>query len=257
MRASDLLDITLFALIAWVAYATGWQTNELCWGLWITSLLCGWLTILVSVARTLLHVTAVVPLAPADLIGDSPLGGFHRRKLAAKVPELTALIPQELRSGVLVAGALGIGLFVTFHFSMFHFIHGALMSVFVRIEPASLFGPNSYINADLGTILPHLIGAYWPMIVCTVISRRAVILAGNPGENLHGIYRSVIKMHLFILLSAALGFIGASYGKEAYDQITLGILLFFFFFPWRRRSAEPPFPPATAKSPSLRPPAVK
>jgi len=240
MRLAALLDIGLFALTAYVAYAADWQINELCWGLWITSLLCGWLTITVAIARTLLHVTGVVTLPSEALVDDSPLGGFARRKVSPKTQDLTRLLPQQWQGTILSLGAVLLGLFVTFHFSMFHAIHGALMSVFVRMEPAHLFGPNGYINADFSMILIYLLGAYWPMVVSTVISRHRLILKGNPGANLREIYRGVVKMHIFIILAALLGIVGGLYGKERYDQIVLGLLLFLFFFPWPLAAPKPP-----------------
>lgn len=232
MRLAALIDIGLFALTAWVAYAADWQTNELCWGLWMTSLLCGWLTIVVAVARTILHHCGMLSLPDADLVDGSPLGGLAKRKISTRAKDLTISLPEEWRMPLLCMGAVLAGLFVTFHFSMFHVIHGALMSVFVRMEPAHLFGPNGYINADFSAVLAYLFGAYWPMVVSTVISRHVQILTGNPGANLRGIYHGVIRMHIFIILAALLGVFGAWYGQAIYDRIILGVLLFLFFFPW-------------------------
>lgn len=232
MRLAVLIDLGLFAVTAWVAYAAQWQTNELCWGLWLTSLLCGWLTIVVAVARTILHVTGWWPLAAEALVDGTPLGGLNRRRVTSRAQDLTRLLPEPWRTPLLAGGAVLLGLFVAAHFSFFHVVHAALMSVFVRMEPASLFGPNGFVNADFGVVLGHLLNAYWPMVASTVICRSQLIFRGNPGTNLHGIYRGVVRMHLFIILAALLGFVGALYGREWYDRVVLGVLLFLFFFPW-------------------------
>lgn len=233
------MNYLLFLLTSAVAYYGGWQTNQLCWGLWVTSLTLGWLTIIVSILRVVLHGFNLVPLSPEDLTYGSPLGGFRRKAPSEKeaAQDLSQLVPQPWRAPLLGLFALLLGTFVTFHFTMFHGIHGALLSIFVRMEPASLFGPNGYINADFSAILGHLLGLYWPMIVCTLIARRHTLFSGNPGANLQGIYRSVVKMHIFILLSAFLGVLGAAYGPAVYDQVVLFVLLFLFYYPWERKRA--------------------
>lgn len=223
-----LFDLFAFAVTACIAFTLEWKPNELCWGLWISSLTVGWVVIVFSILRTLLHVAGIVPLSAEDL-GSGSLAGYFRRSAAGQpkdsAPDRTAVWPAALVS----LGAAGLGLFAWFHFTMFHVIHGLLMSVFIRMEPEHLFGPNGFINADFGEILPYLMANYWAMVLGTLIARRRNIVAGNPGENIKTIYGSVVRIHIFILLSAFLAFL-VYFGLEVYNQVLLLILLGLFFY---------------------------
>jgi hypothetical protein len=74
-----------------------------------------------------------------------------------------------------------------------------------------------------------------------VTSRWRSILTGNPGRNMTAIYGRVVRMHIFILLSAFLGGMILYYGKKQYDQLILGVLLLLFYFPWSMLKFQPAF----------------
>lgn len=78
---SPILDILAFCLTASMAFLFEWQANQLCWGLWISSLLTGWVVIVSSVLRTLLHLAGVPLLREEDMNekGD-PLSAYFRSK---------------------------------------------------------------------------------------------------------------------------------------------------------------------------------
>ena len=230
---SPILDILAFCLTASMAFLFEWQSNELCWGLWISSLLTGWVVIISSVLRTLLHLAGIPLLREEDLDekGD-PLSAFFRSKtFGSKTND--AKNPIASWPVILVgAGSIAIGAFTWFHFTFFHTVHAMLMSFFLQMEPKNLFGPNGFINADKMVVFDYLITHYWPMILGTFIARRGIILAGNPGLNLKAIYQGVVRIHIFILLSAFLFFL-IYFGIEVYQRVLLLILLFLFFFPIR------------------------
>jgi len=123
-----LFDLFAFAVTAYIAFALEWKPNELCWGLWISSLTVGWVVIVL-----------------------------------------------------------------------------------------------------------YLMANYWAMILGILIARRRQILAGNPGENIKAVYSSVVRIHIFILLSAFLSFL-VYFGFEIYNQVLLLILLGLFFY--TRRSPQ-------------------
>ncbi len=139
--SSRLFDALAFLLTAFFAFKFDWQANELCWGLWISSLLTGWAVILSSVVRTLLYLGGVPLLREEDLQekGD-PLSAYFRSKtLSTKIS--SAKNPIASWPTLLVAvGALGIGVFTWFHFTFFHTVHAMLMSFFLQMEPLDLFG---------------------------------------------------------------------------------------------------------------------
>lgn len=161
------------------------------------------MVIISSVLRTLLHLVGIPLLREEDLDekGD-PLSAFFRSKtFGSKTKD--AKNPIASWPVILIgAGSIGIGAFTWFHFTFFHTVHALLMSFFLQMEPKNLFGPNGFINADKMVVFDYLITHYWPMILGTFIARRGIILAGNPGLNLKVIYQGVVRIHVFILLSA-------------------------------------------------------
>jgi hypothetical protein len=81
---SRLLDILAFLLTALFAFKFNWKANELCWGLWISSLLTGWVVIISSVLRALLHLAGIPLLREEDLDekGD-PIRIFRRQRASS------------------------------------------------------------------------------------------------------------------------------------------------------------------------------
>ncbi len=223
-----------FLLTAGMAFTFEWQANELCWGLWISSLLTGWVVIISSVFRTLLHLAGTPLLRKEDLDekGD-PLSAFFRTKAFGSKTIESKKNPMASWPSIMMAiGTIAIGAFTWFHFTFFHTIHALLMSFFLQMEPKTLFGPNGFINADRYDIFNYLVTNYWAMILGTFIARRGIILGGNPGLNVKAIYGGVMRIHFFILLSGFLFFL-IYFGIEVYQRILLLILLFLFFFPIR------------------------
>ena len=232
-----LLDLLFFSLTTYVAYSCGWQVNELCWQFWLASLLCGWLVIVISIIRTLLHVSFILPLPSANLVNGSPLGGMRKQPASSEADLFRKITPPW---GALLFSffTLALGVFVAFHFTFFHFVQAVFMTIFVPIEPRSLFNPDT--RASFGDIIRYLLVVYWPLVIFVLISRWRLFAKGNPGSNLRVIYGSVVRMHIFILLSAFLGGVVLHYGKQQYDQLLLGILLFLFYFPWPLLKAGAP-----------------
>jgi len=236
---SPLLDILAFCLTASMAFLFEWQANEMCWGLWSSSLLTGWVVIISSVLRTLLHLAGIPLLREKDLDekGDPLSAFFHSKTFGSKTND--AKNPRASWPSILIAvGSVGIGAFTWFHFTFFHTVHALLMSFFLQMEPKNLFGPNGFINANQYDLFNYLVTNYWPMILGTFIARREIIFGGNPGINLKTIYQGVVRIHVFILLSAFLFFL-IYFGIEVYQQVLLLILLFLFFFPIRIFRRQP------------------
>jgi hypothetical protein len=216
-----------------MAFLFEWQANEMCWGLWISSLLTGWVVIVSSVLRTLLHLAGIPLLREEDLDekGD-PLSAYFRSKTFSPNTKDTKNPRASWPSILIAVGSVVIGAFTWFHFTFFHTVHALLMSFFLQMEPKNLFGPNGFINANQYDIFNYLLTNYWPMILGTFIARRGIIFGGNPGINLKTIYQGVVRIHVFILLSAFLFFL-IYFGIGVYQRVLLLILLFLFFFPIR------------------------
>ena len=230
---SIFFDLLAFLLTATMAFTFEWQANELCWGLWVSSLLTGWAVILSAILRTILHLAGIPLLREEDLEerGDPLSAYFRSRSFRSKTKDAKNPI-NSLPTIWVAVGTIAIGAFTWFHFTFFHTVHALLMSFFLQMEPKNLFGPNGFINAKQYDIFNYLVRHYWAMIVGTFIARRGIIFGGNPGLNMKAIYQGVVRIHVFILLSAFLFFL-IHFGIGVYQRVLLMILLFLFFFPIR------------------------
>ena len=219
-----------FGLSAVAALAWNWEASDVAWGLWISSLITGWVILASAVLRLGLNAAGIVRLRPEDDPGTNP-----------KVPQVLRALQGGTHAGslgwLIPVGLLAFAAFTWFHFTMFHAILGALMSVFLAAEPAELLGPNGYINADFTDVLVHLIRAYLAIIAATIVTRWRSIAQGNPVQRMQSIYSAVIRLHVFVLLSGFLSFV-AVFGRQAYQQVMVLTLLFLCYFPFERLSAR-------------------
>ncbi len=63
-----LLDLLAFAAGLGMAWAFGWQAKDLVWGLWLSSLVVGYTTIVVGIGRGV-FVASQAPGKPASPVG--------------------------------------------------------------------------------------------------------------------------------------------------------------------------------------------
>ncbi|MFY9341442.1 MAG: DUF6498-containing protein, partial [Planctomycetota bacterium] len=121
--ATDVaLDVGGFVLGLGLSLALGWRTTDLVWGLWLSSLVIGFLSLLVGIA------------------GASPRG----------VPPVAALALKVF----LVA-------FFAVHFGMFHFVHSVFLNAFFPLDAAKdSFGPGlAGYGEVIGRYWPWLLAA--------------------------------------------------------------------------------------------------
>ncbi len=182
-----LLEVVAFTVTLILASVGRWEARDLIWGLWCSSLCVGYAYI----------VTAIV----------------------------AGVVRAEARSRVLFAlGGVGLLAFFTFHFGMFHFVHGTFLNLFFPLveegaSPGSIF---AYLGAALR------IG--WPLVVMSLIARlprfpfAGVDLKGK--DAFAAPYANVVRMHLLIFVFAGLHFAGLS-------RYSIYPVLAAYFFPWR------------------------
>lgn len=204
-RRDVALDALGFAIGLAVSFGLGWQTSDLLWGLWLSSLVVGFTTLVVGVVR-----------APA-------------------------LAP--VRTGSLVAAKIAAVLFFTLHFGLFHFVHSLfLMGLFPPAGVASVSG-NVMRYDSLGAVYGAVLRSGWPWLVAAALAERhalvrawqaalapgTVTVANNPrqGFDAFGPYRNVIRMHLLIFALLFLAMAGAD------GAIACVLVQAAWFFPWR------------------------
>src|SRR5258706_6441353 len=110
--SSALPDLLAFLVGIAVVWVRGWNTTDLIWSLWLTSLVVGYALIVWAVLQPAL-----------ELLG---LGWRHRAEVEAspawKDPKQLALF-----MAIALAGAAFYLVFFTFHFGGFHFIQSPVL----------------------------------------------------------------------------------------------------------------------------------
>lgn len=166
-----------------------WRAEDVIWGLWVCSLTFGYIWLLLFIFQI------VIKSKPSERKGAVFLGAFF---LA----------------------------FFTFHFGVFHLVHGAFLTHFFPIGEIDFFK-----NGPL--VIFFMAGAAvakgWPLILGTFISRwKSLPIHQSEFSHLSGMllpYVNVVRMHLLIFIFAGLSALGL-------DHLALFPILGFYYFPW-------------------------
>lgn len=189
-------ELIAFVLTVICAIAFRWEAKDLIWSLWTSSLCVGYCFIVVTIAASVLS---------ADQPGQLGVFAFF---------------------GLLMLA------FFTFHFGMFHFVHGVFLHHFFPLDPAE---EGSFPN--MAMVFVTCLSLYWPVVLATFISRlpdfksaglTADILSshrGKGGDPFLKPYANVIRMHILIFVFAGL----AAFHVSRYAIFPV---IAFYFFPW-------------------------
>lgn len=202
--------------IAWFAK---WETTDLVWSLWLSSLVVGYSMIVWFSTRTLRE--------------------FISGVLRDKTPgEAKAKI---LGGGFLLCGALFMLAFFTVHFGGFHYGHSVFLSGFFPVEGADDSWPTLHTYW-------LVVKDYWIFLPAAFIAERAGFaekpkakedvavtaeaIAKRKARNAAGgemmaPYKNVIRMHLLIFF-----FAGVSFAKID-GFFVYAVVYAVYFFPWK------------------------
>lgn len=155
-------DLLAFLLGLALAYFLKWETKDLIWSLWLSSLLVGYMTIVISIVK-----------------------GINTKTV------------QSLAGTII--GAVFFLAFFTVHFGMFHFVHSAFLDGFFPVisHPEGI----ARTAPDLSVYWIVLI-SYWPMVIATLIAERRNVLFENKPNNFLAPYVNVVRMHFLIFFFA-------------------------------------------------------
>jgi hypothetical protein len=184
-----LVNLGVFMATAAMAWFMKWQTTDVIWGLWISSLVIGYFWLLSSIFS---------PYYDPD-------EGFSLATIPATIFMLG---------------------FFTFHFGMFHLVHGIFLNNFFPIKEVDFGHRGPVVMLE---IIPVALSKGWPLILGTFITRwKDFPFQKSQKASRHsliGPYVNVIRMHILIFVFGGL--------KAAnLDQYSLIPVLFFYFFPW-------------------------
>jgi hypothetical protein len=157
----DLLALGYSLVLAWLLK---WEVKDLVWGLWLSSFVVGYLTILLTIFGPMIH------------LAKSGAG--------SRV------------AGVAVLGGLFMLAFFTVHFGMFHVVHSVFLNVFFPVEAN---GPRGFPGM---TAYGQVLISYWPFVLGAAVSERANLRVALRTQNFMGPYKNVVRMHLLIFFFA-------------------------------------------------------
>lgn len=224
-------DALAFAGGLVLAWCFQWETRDLVWSLWLSSLVIGYAMIVWSI------------FGPGVFIATK---AWQERRRLGGVPKRSLLAG----SAVVLAGGLFMLAFFTVHFGGFHFVHSVFLNSFFPVEPglAKKFpGPALYwaVFQRYWWFLPAAAVAEraafrfkpaepatppdTPVTAEAVAARKArnVMTRGREG-GIMAPYRNVVRLHLLIFF-----FAGAHYARL--DNFPVYAVVYAaYFFPWRR-----------------------
>ena len=222
------------AFIVWLAVAwySGWNTTDLVWSLWLSSLVVGYAMIVWSVARPGLDVARALHRGRA-IIAPTASG-------ASGAPPAAAV------AGLMAFGALFVLAFFTIHFGGFHYVHSQFLLAFFPIDGETgqrgLAGLSTYAEvfrrywgflpaafiAERGAFLrPAADTAPDVSVTAAAIAARTRANARRPMSGMTAPYRNVMRMHALIFFFAFAHF------ARLENFAVYAVVYTVYFFPWR------------------------
>ena len=218
---SALPDALAFALGLAVARWAGWNTGDLIWSLWLSSLVVGYSTIVWIIGQPAVALAMVVWRSRTD-----PLSS----------PRTAAL----LLALIVFIAALVLAFF-TVHFGGFHYVHSQLLLHFFPID-----APGGATRGWAGkAVYIEIFRRYWIFLPAALISHRAAFMRktleldrdqllqtfAGPGNKNRDIfaepYRNVLRMHALIFFFFLAHFMGLE------NFAVYSVIYVVYFFPWR------------------------
>lgn len=222
-------DALAFAIGLGLAWYFQWETRDLVWSLWLSSLVIGYAMIVWNIFGTGAFI-ATKAWEDRAMLSGAPKG------------------PLAAGGALMLAGGLFLLAFFTVHFGGFHFVHSAFLNSFFPIDPGqarSFPGPALYAE---------VFQRYWWFLPAAAIAERAAFRfkpaepEGPPdtavtaeaiaarharnakaglGGGMMAPYKNVVRLHLLIFFFAAAHF--AKLGSFLVYAVVYAV----YFFPWR------------------------
>jgi hypothetical protein len=219
----DALAFGLGLLFAWWFK---WNTTDLVWSLWLSSLVVGYALIVWQISEPMREL----------------LGGLwsDRRGQSGE-----GVLPKAAVLALFSVGTLFGLAFFTVHFGGFHLVHSIFLGMFFPVQPGK---PMQWPDA---ATYGEVVKLYWWFLPAAFIAERAAFrrtyrdpdVSVTPeaiarrkakGDSMMLPYKNVMRMHLLIFF-----FFGAHFLKlESF--LVYAVVYAVYFFPWRLLRKEPP-----------------
>ena len=223
-------DALAFVAGLGLAWYFQWETRDLVWGLWLSSLLVGYAMIVWGI------------FGPGIFLANKAWEQRADFAVESKGPAVAG-------GAVLLVGGLFMLAFFTVHFGMFHFVHSIFLNSFFPVDPGqgrSFPGPALYWE---------VFQRYWWFLPTAAIAERAAFRltpaepagpediavtaeaiaarqarkakAAFAGGGMMAPYRNVVRLHLLIFFFAAAHF------AKLDNFLVYAVVYAVYFFPWR------------------------
>lgn len=219
-------DLLAFAVSLGMAWQLQWQTKDLVWSLWLSSLLVGYAMIVWTIFSPAIHV-AWKAWSDRELLQGQPKG------------------PMALGGAAYLVGGLFLLAFFTVHFGMFHFVHSVFLNGFFPITGGpGMLGVGGYLAvleqywffvplaalAERKAFRIKEVGAEEPPDTSVKAADIVARKARNSGKGFGGMmapYKNVIRLHLLIFFFAFAHF------SNLDNFAVYAVVYAVYFFPWR------------------------
>lgn len=202
-KKEDLtVEVILFAITAFLAWFLNWETGDLLWSLWLSSL--------VFCVAGVFTAMVMLPFYPSE---SARIYSPQKRRLYR-----LAGLPVALFGAV----------FFAFGFLFFHFLYAYFIYM---LAPLITELPNIFDVPDtlFQEALLGVVKSFWPFALVVLIHERDYfrrVVRSNSPLNVTIPFNRLLKMHLFIFIGTGAIMIGGT-GFFFYMVIML-----VFFFPW-------------------------
>ncbi len=218
-------DALAFAGGLALAWFSAWETKDLVWSLWLSSLLVGYAMIVWNLFR------------PAVSLVTKAWG--DRAEVVAKAPGAVAA-----GGAAYLIGALVMLAFFTVHFGMFHFVHSVFLNSFFPVAAG--------VKEPSLALYYQVLQTYWPFVVVAAVAERSAFRIEAPAEpppdtsvkaadvnrrlatkqktgmaGMAGPYKNVVRLHLLIF------FFAFAHAVKIDNFIVYAVVYAAYFFPWR------------------------
>lgn len=212
------VSLVAFGATAYLAVVQKWSLQEFCWCVWLAGLCYSWTCVVTAVIQIMLT------------------AGSNKKYYDAKVPFMKS-VSREVFVLAIIPVSLLLGFIALYAYSWLFSFYGLFLSVFAAMQPLTLFGPNGFINSDFFTPVTYLAVHFWPMIVATLFATAGDFLHNDPWERIVLPFkdREILRIHIMVLVMPFLMLLTWALFKDAYQQLTIVLLIGIFFLIPRRQ----------------------
>ena len=227
----NLQSLAGFVVAAAFAVVQKWSLPEFCWSTWLAGLVYAWACVLTGCLQILL--TARTSKAEYD----------------RRVPFLRHVSPGAFLLALSVLMPL-IGWLAFRIYEFFFGFYGLFLSVFSEMEPLELFGRDGFINSDFYTPVVYLLVLFWPMTLGVVIANWRDLFRKDPWKRvLLPFQKEILRIHILVLALPFFALLAWALFREAYQSITIVLLMGLFYLLPKQAKENGPEPRANGDPP--------